>query len=145
MWFGFFSFLFLNQRNSRQRSSPNHVKLGVSWDRLLFQHLSHPLLAGPTPLCSDWSESPKVCQCVHAFVCVLARETASLWVSACVWSCCVSRECVDLTHWWSVDCEAFKPCVLKSQMRFFHRSHKLGNYTESLSVQNRQSHPNQNT
>lgn len=99
VWF-FFPSLFLNKRNSRQKSSPNHVKLGVSWDRLLFQHLSHPLLVGPTPLCSDWSESPKVCQCVHAFVRVRSRESvterASLWVcGAVVWAVSVLTSLAD--------------------------------------------------
>lgn len=106
----------------------------VSWDRLLFQELSHPLLGGPTLLHSDWSDGRKVCQWVSAYLCECVP--VSVCVSDCVHVCarCEKCEWADLTHWWSVDCEAFKPCVLKSQMRIFHRGHKLGNDTEGLSL-----------
>lgn len=115
---------------SRKVLQTTNAKLCVSWDRLLFQQLSHPLLGGPTPLHSDWLGRSKLCQCVHVSACV----SVSVSVSVYVCTRCVKCEWADLTHWWSVDCEAFKPCVLKSQMRIFHRSRKLGNYTESLSL-----------
>lgn len=133
---------------SRKVLQTTNAKLCVSWDRLLFQQLSHPLLGGPTPLHSDWLGKSKLCLCVSLSLSVCMCVSVSVFVSECL-CICVRPLCEVWVSWphslmkcWlrgfqavctQIPNENFPP---QPQIRELHRE----SFTET-----HQSHPNQNT